>query len=97
MKPVREQLLVRKQPKEAEKTTASGLVLTSAVDHEIFTRATIIAMGEGEPSPFTHQLIKIPELDIGDVVLYPTNMGLDVEVDNEVLTLVNYKSVVAKV
>lgn len=96
MKPVREQLLVRKQPKEAEKKTASGLVISSTFDHDIFTRATIVAMGDGEPSPYTHKLIKIPELDIGDVVLYPTNMGLDIEVGEEVLTLVNYKSVVAK-
>lgn len=95
LKPVREQLLVRKLAKEAEKKTASGLVISSTFDHEIFTRAVIVAMGEGEPSPYTHQLIKIPELDIGNTILYPTSMGLDVESDDEVLTLVNYKSVVA--
>ena len=94
MRPVREQLLVRKEVKE-DKTTASGLVISASFDHSILTYATIIAMGEGEPSPFTHQLIKIPELDIGDKIVYPTNMGLDVEVDDEILTLVNYKSVVA--
>ena len=95
IKPIGAQLLVRKEVKE-DKTTASGLVISATFDHNVFTRATILAMGEGEPSPYTHQLVKIPELDIGDKILYPTNMGLDVEEDDEIFTLVNYKTVVAK-
>ena len=96
IKPVGSMLVVKKEAKE-DKTTASGLVISASFDNSNLAKATIIAIGEGEPSPYTHQLIKVPDFDIGDKILYPTAMGQDVEDGDEIVTVINYKSVLCKV
>jgi co-chaperonin GroES (HSP10) len=72
-------LLLVKEDGAAEKTTASGLVLTASAVEQDLKRGTIIDMGEGERNAFNGELVPIDTLKIGMIVYYSPNHATEIK------------------
>ena len=94
IKPAGNQVLLKKHERE-DKTTASGIVLSSSILKEDLVYGTIVAIGGGEVSPYTHKLIEIPGFNGGDKVLFNINNTVEVQVDGSDYLLINYKHIMA--
>lgn len=88
-------LLLIKEDKVEDKTTASGIVLSASFTDSGLRTGTIIDMGDGEYN-YKGDLVPINGLDIGDVVYYPQHGGSDIEdEDMTKYLLLNSKNVLA--
>lgn len=96
IKPAGNQVLLKKHERE-DKTTASGIVLSSSVIRDDLVYGTIIAIGAGEVSPYTHKLIEIPGFQGGDKVLFNVNNTIEVQDGTETYNLITYKHILATV
>jgi co-chaperonin GroES (HSP10) len=89
-------LLLVKETQESEKTTKSGIVISSAFSDNGPKTGTIIDMGDGEYN-YKGELIPIIGLDIGDIVYYQDHSSIDIEdEDGTKYILLNTKNVLAK-
>lgn len=94
IKPVGGMLLIKKI-ETGEKTTSTGLVLSAAFADQGPSRATVVAMGDGEYN-YKGDLIPIGGIKVGDVVFYPEHSGTEIEDDdNTKYLLLNAKNVLA--
>lgn len=88
-------LLLIKEDKVEDKTTSSGIVLMASLSESSLRTGKIIDLGNGEHN-YKGELIPINGLDIGDVVYYNQNSGIDVEDEGgDKYLLLNTKSVLA--
>jgi co-chaperonin GroES (HSP10) len=88
-------LLLIKEDKVEDKKTSSGIVLMASLSESSLRTGKIIDLGNGEHN-YKGELIPINGLDIGDVVYYNQNSGIDVEDEGgEKYLLLNTKSVLA--
>ena len=94
IKPIGAMLLIKKI-EVGEKKTATGLVISATFSDQGPSKATVIAMGDGEYN-YKGDLIPIGGIKIGDTVLYPEHSGTEVEDDDNVkYLLLNAKNVMA--
>ena len=94
IKPAGNQVLLKKHERE-DTTTASGIVLSSSVIRDDLVYGTVVAIGGGEVSPFNHQLVKIPDFNGGETVLFNINNTIEVQHNGESYLLINYKHILA--
>jgi co-chaperonin GroES (HSP10) len=88
-------LLLVKENKVEDKTTSSGIVLMASLNESALRTGKIVDLGNGEHN-YKGELIPINGLDVGDVVYYNQNSGIDIEDEGgEKYLLLNTKSVLA--
>jgi co-chaperonin GroES (HSP10) len=88
-------MLLIKEDAMADKTTASGIVLSAAFNDTGLRTGKIIDLGDGEYN-YKGDLVPINGLDVGDTVYYPQHSGSDVEdEDGQKYLILNSKNVLA--
>ena len=94
IKPLGNMLLITKID-SGEKTTKTGLVISSAISDTGPKVGEVVAKGDGE-SNYKGEIIPIHGINIGDLVYYPEHSGTDIEDEegNKYL-LINYKNILA--
>lgn len=94
LKPMGNLLLISKI-QEAEKTTKTGLVISSAISNTGPAMGKVVDMGEGEYN-YKGDLIPVLGVDIGDIVYFPDHSSTDIEdEDGTKYLLVSSKNVLA--
>ena len=91
LKPL-EDKIVLKVEKESEKTSASGLIIQTMQDEKP-QEAIVLAVGPG--ITFGNGEKMVPDVNIGDKVLFSKYQGTEVTVDNEKYLIVSYRDILA--
>lgn len=91
LKPLEDKIIV-KVTKEAEKTTASGLVLAGMQEQKP-DQATVVAVGPGVRFP-NGDFMK-PDVSVGDKVVFAKYQGTEITHDGEDLIILAYRDVIA--
>ena len=91
LKPLDDKVVVR--PIEEEAVSSSGLIL--AGQEEKPTTATVLAVGPGLTLADGSKII--PDLEVGDVVIYSKYQGTEVEHEGESLLILAYRDIVATI
>jgi len=93
IKPLEDKVVV-KPIEEAEKTSASGLIITK-IEKEKPTEGIVIAVGTGATlGDGTKMAI---DLKTGDKVIYSKYSGTEIEHDGENLVILPYRDIFAKI
>lgn len=82
LKPLHDYVLLEKE--KVEKTTSSGIILTSGKEKSKL--ATVKAIGSG---------VEKPEYKVGDRVLYREYAGTNMKVDNEEFIVIKDEDIIA--
>ena len=77
IKPLGNMVLIE-EIKAGEKTTATGLVIAGPSANQGPKQGKVVAIGDGEQN-YRGDIIPVPEIEIGDIVLYPEFGGTEVE------------------
>jgi chaperonin GroES len=93
LKPLEDKVVV-KPIEEAEKTSASGLIITK-IEKEKPTEGIVIAVGTG--ATFADGTKMTIDLQVGDKVIYSKYSGTEIEHDNENLVILPYRDIFAVV
>ncbi|MFM7829041.1 MAG: co-chaperone GroES [Actinomycetota bacterium] len=91
LKPLDDRIVVK--PNEAEKTTASGLVIPDTAKEKP-QEGTVVAVGPGRWSDDTGKHTP-PDLQVGDVVLYSKYGGTEVSHKGDDLLILTSRDVLA--
>ena len=91
LKPL-EDKIVLKVEKESEKTSASGLIIQTMQDEKP-QEAIVLAVGPG--ITFGNGEKMVPDVNIGDKVLFSKYQGTEVTVDNEKFLILSYRDILA--
>ena len=91
LKPL-EDKIVLKVEKEAEKTSAGGLIIQT-MQEEKPQEAIVVAVGPGVT--FSNGEKMVPDVSVGDKVLFSKYQGSEVTVDNEKYLIVAYRDILA--
>jgi chaperonin GroES len=91
LKPL-EDKIVLKVEKEAEKTSAGGLIIQT-MQEEKPQEAIVVAVGPGITFGNGEKLI--PDVKVGDKVLFSKYQGTEVTVDNEQFLILSYRDILA--
>ena len=92
--PLGAMLLVKKIQK-GDKTTKTGLVISSTFSDSGPAEGEVIRLGTGEQN-YKGEILPIPVIEVGDTVLFPDHSGVDVEdEDGSKYILLNSKNVLA--
>jgi chaperonin GroES len=91
LKPVDDKVVV-KVIDEKEKTSSSGLILTSLSD-EKSNEAYVVAVGPGLRLP--NGDIIVPDVNIGDKVVFAKYQGTEIEHDGDKFLILAYRDIVA--
>jgi chaperonin GroES len=91
LKPL-EDKIVLKVEKEAEKTSAGGLIIQT-MQEEKPQEAIVVAVGPGVT--FGNGEKMVPDVSVGDKVLFSKYQGSEVTVDNEKYLIVAYRDILA--
>ena len=94
IKPLGNMLLITKID-SGEKTTKTGLVISSVISDTGPKTGIVVSKGEGE-SNYKGEVIPINNINVGDTVYYPEHNGTDMEDEegNKYL-LINCKNILA--
>ncbi len=87
LQPLGANVIVR--PIEAETSTASGIIIPDTASKEKPMRGEIIAIGEGTGEE------KVPNVKVGDVVIFTKYAPTEIKVGNEELYVLDFKSLLA--
>lgn len=90
IKPIEDKVVV-KVAKEEEKTSTGGLILTS--NDEKPNQATVVAVGAGMKLPNGDTII--PDVAVGDTVVFAKYSGTEITVDGEDYLVLAYRDVLA--
>jgi chaperonin GroES len=93
IKPLEDKVLVR-PIEEAEKTSASGLIITK-LEKEKPTEGIVLAVGNG--ATFADGTKMTIDLQVGDKVIYSKYSGTEIEHDGENLVILPYRDIFAKI
>jgi chaperonin GroES len=93
IKPLEDKVVVRPIV-EAEKTSASGLII-STLEKEKPTEGIVVAVGNG--ATFADGTKMTIDLNVGDKVIYSKYSGTEIEHDNESLIILPYRDIFAVV
>lgn len=91
LKPL-EDKIVLKVEKEAEKTSAGGLIIQT-MQEEKPQEAIVVAVGPGVTFGNGDRLV--PDVKVGDKVLFSKYQGTEVTVDNEQFLILSYRDILA--
>jgi chaperonin GroES len=91
IKPLEDKVVV-KPIEEAEKTSASGLIITK-LEKEKPTEGIVIAVGSG--ATFADGTKMTIDLQVGDKVIYSKYSGTEIEHQNENLVILPYRDIFA--
>jgi chaperonin GroES len=91
LKPL-EDKVVLKVEKEAEKTSAGGLIIQT-MQEEKPQEAVVVAVGPG--ITFSNGDRMVPDVNVGDKVLFSKYQGTEVTVDNEKFLILSYRDILA--
>jgi chaperonin GroES len=91
LKPL-EDKIVLKVEKEAEKTSANGLIIQT-MQEEKPQEAIVIAVGPG--ITFSNGERLVPDVSVGDKVLFSKYQGTEITVDGEDYLILAYRDVLA--
>lgn len=91
LKPLEDKIVLQVE-KETEKTSASGLIIQS-MQEEKPQEAIVLAVGPGVTFGNGDRLV--PDVNIGDKVLFSKYQGTEVTVDNEKYLIVSYRDILA--
>ncbi len=91
IKPLEDKVVV-KPIEETEKTSASGLIITSAAGEKP-TEAIVIAVGPG--ARFADGSLMTIDLKPGDKVIYSKYSGTEIEHEHEKLIILPYRDIFA--
>ncbi len=92
LQPLEDRIVVR--AKDAESTTASGLVIPDTAKEKP-QQGEVLAVGQGRRTD-AGELVPM-EVAVGDVVVYSKYGGTEITVDGEDLLILNARDVLAKV
>jgi co-chaperonin GroES (HSP10) len=94
IKPLGNMILITKID-SGEKTTKTGLVISSVISDTGPKTGIVVSKGEGE-SNYKGEIIPINNINVGDTVYYPEHSGTDMEDEegNKYL-LINCKNILA--
>jgi chaperonin GroES len=84
--------IVLKVEKEAEKTSAGGLIIQT-MQEEKPQEAIVVAVGPGVTFGNGDRLV--PDVNVGDKVLFSKYQGTEVTVDNEQFLILSYRDILA--
>lgn len=93
IKPLEDKVVVRPIV-EAEKTSASGLII-STLEKEKPTEGIVVAVGNG--ATFADGSKMTIDLNVGDKVIYSKYSGTEIEHENESLIILPYRDIFAVV
>jgi chaperonin GroES len=93
LKPLQDKIIVQ-IPKELEQKTASGLILAGLQD-EKKNEGLVIAVGPGITLDNGQTLV--PDLSVGDSVVFAKYQGTEIEHDGEDYLILAYRDIVAVV
>lgn len=91
IKPLEDKVVV-KPIVEAEKTSASGLII-STLEKEKPTEGIVVAVGPG--ATFADGNKMVLDLAVGDKVIYSKYSGTEIQHDNEDLVILPYRDIFA--
>ena len=91
LKPL-EDKIVLKVEKEVEKTSAGGLIIQT-MQEEKPQEAIVVAVGPG--LTFGNGEKMVPDVSVGDKVLFSKYQGTEVTVDNEKYLILSYRDILA--
>lgn len=91
LRPLEDKIIV-KVAKKAEQTTASGLVL-AGVQEEKPDQAEVVAVGPGVTFPDGSKLV--PDVKIGDKVVFAKYQGTEIEHEGDKLIILAYRDIIA--
>lgn len=91
LKPLEDKIVLQIE-KETEKTSASGLIIQS-MQEEKPQEAIVLAVGPGVTFGNGDRLV--PDVNVGDKVLFSKYQGTEVMVDNEKYLIVSYRDILA--
>jgi chaperonin GroES len=91
IKPLEDKVVV-KPIEEAEKTSASGLIITK-IEKEKPTEGIVVAVGSG--ATFADGTKMTIDLQVGDKVIYSKYSGTEIEHQNENLVILPYRDIFA--
>ena len=92
LKPLDDRIVVK--PNEAEKTTASGLVIPDTAKEKP-QQGSVLAVGPGKRSDTSGELIPL-DIKAGDRVVYSKYGGTEITIDGEDLLILTSRDVLAK-
>lgn len=93
IKPLEDKVVV-KPVVEAEKKSASGLIISS-IEKEKPTEGIVVAVGAG--ATFADGTKMTIDLNVGDKVIYSKYSGTEIQHDNEDLVILPYRDIFAVV
>jgi chaperonin GroES len=91
IKPLEDKVIV-KPIQEAEKTSASGLIIQT-IEKEKPTEGIVVAVGSG--ATFADGTKMTIDLQVGDKVIYSKYSGTEIEHQNESLVILPYRDIFA--
>lgn len=91
LRPLEDKIIVKVE-KEAEKTTTSGLIIAGSAEEKPDT-AKVIAVGPG--ARFADGSLMVPDLKVGDTVVFAKYQGTEITHDGEDFIILAYRDVIA--
>jgi chaperonin GroES len=91
LKPLEDKIVLQVE-KETEKTSAGGLIIQT-MQEERPQEAIVLAVGPG--ITFGNGEKMVPDVSVGDKVLFSKYQGTEVTVDNEKYLIVSYRDILA--
>jgi chaperonin GroES len=91
LKPLEDKIVLQVE-KETEKTSAGGLIIKT-MQEEKPQEAIVLAVGPG--ITFGNGEKMVPDVSVGDKVLFSKYQGTEVTVDNEKYLIVSYRDILA--
>lgn len=91
LKPLEDKIVLQVE-KETEKTSAGGLIIQT-MQEEKPQEAIVLAVGPG--ITFGNGEKMVPDVSVGDKVLFSKYQGTEVTVDNEKYLIISYRDILA--
>ena len=91
LKPLEDKVILKVE-KETEKTSAGGLIIQT-MQEEKPQEAIVVAVGPG--ITFGNGEKMVPDVSVGDKVLFSKYQGTEVTVDNEKFLILSYRDILA--
>ena len=91
LKPLEDKIILKVE-KEVEKTSAGGLIIQT-MQEEKPQEAIVVAVGPG--ITFGNGEKMVPDVSVGDKVLFSKYQGTEVTVDNEQFLILSYRDILA--
>ena len=91
LRPLEDKIIVKVE-KKTEQTTASGLGL-AGVQEEKPDQAIVVAVGPGVTFPDGSKLV--PDVNVGDKVVFAKYQGTEIEHDGDKLIILAYRDIIA--